>query len=297
MELSGIKRLLVPAASVLVGALVVVQLAMVAALITGRGFTFDSSLAWLPMLLAIVLGLATVWGGARAEARPAMVGAIVATVTAAIVLLVTWIVPTAEAWSLLSFGTVVTWTLFLVSTLAVQVLALVLLVRLLPLTRASGATSETPALPSAGLPELPGDEQSGRAPVWQPDRAAGAHWHTAGAAAAGAAAADWGRPGERGGWAPPPRAPEEFGPQEFGPKQLGQAPDPDVTRISPEPRRVGGTDPAAGSGRTVDFGPQALARRYAEGEEDMTRPAPPGTRRQPPRWTPLEDPTQPPPQA
>ncbi len=45
----------------------------------------------------------------------------------------------------------------------------------------------------------------GQQPSWQPDQAVGASWNTAGAAASGASATDWGHPGEQGGWniAPP----------------------------------------------------------------------------------------------
>lgn len=39
-------------------------------------------------------------------------------------------------------------------------------------------------------------------PTWRPDEASGAAWQTAGAAASGASASGWGRPGERGGWTP-----------------------------------------------------------------------------------------------
>ena len=50
---------------------------------------------------------------------------------------------------------------------------------------------------------------AGEPPVWQPDQAAGAAWHSAGAAAAGAPAAGWGSDSDAAGWQPIPQQPPD----------------------------------------------------------------------------------------
>jgi hypothetical protein len=73
------------------------------------------------------------------------------------------------------------------------------------------------------------DEQREQ-PLWQPDEASGAAWHSAGAAAAGAAASGWGRPGEPGGWDPDPQPQPAPGPsaEQSHPPHLPQETRPDV---------------------------------------------------------------------
>lgn len=61
--------------------------------------------------------------------------------------------------------------------------------------------------PEAAASLEPSTEVARTAPVWAPDEASGAVWHTAGAAAAGDAAASWGRPDASTGWNPVPDPP------------------------------------------------------------------------------------------
>lgn len=326
MELTGIKRLLVPVAWTLVVALVLSQLALVLWLVVGPGPQFDAGPAWLSALLVLVVGLAVGWADAGSGARTVALTALVVIVTSTAVQLgmgaLSLLGPTG---GMTDPGAVVAQAAFMVGTLLVPVLAIVVLTRLLPLTAETPASAPQ-ALPAAPEPEAPGTT----APVWQPDRAAGVAWHTAGAAATGAAAADWGRPGERGGWtaaerpgvagrpepgrvagvAPPervagtpPRPPVDFGPRARPEARQGPTVDADATGVAPGLR--GGGESTAATGRPEDIDPGPIARppgdrdreRSVGRDEDLTRPAPPGARRQPPRWTPLEDPTQPPPES
>lgn len=58
-----------------------------------------------------------------------------------------------------------------------------------------------------GSSAMPSVEVARTAPVWAPDEASGAVWHTAGAAAAGGAASGWGSPDAPAGWNPVPGPP------------------------------------------------------------------------------------------
>lgn len=128
----------------------------------------------------------------------------------------------------------------------------------------------------APAPALPA-EPSGPAPAWQPDQAAGAHWSTASGAATGAAANQWGTPGERGGWNAPAIG---SGAPEIQPEPENSIPQ----RLAPGPAQ-----PPHQPREPRSFGPQAVAERYgrpaAESDPDQTQLAP---RRTPPQWTPLD---------
>lgn len=71
-------------------------------------------------------------------------------------------------------------------------------------------------------PDEPADD-AGNQPTWQPDQAVGAAWHTAGEAAAGAAASGWGTPGEPGGWRPASGGPPDSG-RKIGRPELEERP-------------------------------------------------------------------------
>jgi hypothetical protein len=87
-----------------------------------------------------------------------------------------------------------------VTALVVPALAVALLVKLLVVLRAP-APSAPPAVERAsGEPPTPYGEPAG----WQPEEAAGAAWHSAGAAASGAAASGWGGTDQPAGWDPVP---------------------------------------------------------------------------------------------
>jgi hypothetical protein len=110
-----------------------------------------------------------------------------------------------------SYGLVVTLTL---PVLAVAVL--VKLVRIRPgtargeLVAVAGVEPAPvePAADEATTADIAAPEQR-QEPGWQPDEASGAAWHSASAAASGAPASGWGRPGESEGWAPIPKPPAE----------------------------------------------------------------------------------------
>ncbi|NLT30960.1 MAG: hypothetical protein GXX86_10995 [Propionibacterium sp.] len=55
-----------------------------------------------------------------------------------------------------------------------------------------------PGAPAPGQPQA----QPGQQPTWAPDQASGGAWQTAGHAASGASATEWGQPGQQQGWAP-----------------------------------------------------------------------------------------------
>jgi hypothetical protein len=92
--------------------------------------------------------------------------------------------------------------------LAVPLLGFVFLVRLLELAPVPGRLDEpeaNPAVTTGGLDDqVSADPAPDPAlePTWQPDLAAGAAWHTAGDAAAGAPASGWGTPGQSADWTP-----------------------------------------------------------------------------------------------
>lgn len=71
-------------------------------------------------------------------------------------------------------------------------------------------------------PDKPAQEDENQ-PTWQPDQAVGAAWHTAGEAAAGAAASGWGTPGDPGGWRPASGGPPESG-RQVGRPELEERP-------------------------------------------------------------------------
>jgi hypothetical protein len=132
-------------------------------------------------------------------------------------------------------------TLDVLANLAVPVLGLVTLVKLLALLPAGNPVAQ-PYAQSYGQPStpsypLPPGQQAGTGqpaidqvpppqyqPTWQPDVAAGAAWHTAGDAAAGAPASGWGTPGQQGGWHYPPPGPQQPTQQAPAPQQQAQQP-------------------------------------------------------------------------
>lgn len=117
----------------------------------------------------------------------------------------------------------------LLTNLAVPALALVTLVKLLPVTGPGRqpAGSSPGQLTGAEQPALPPVPDPRYQPTWQPDQAAGAAWQTAGDAAAGAPASGWGTPGQQGGWQYPPSSGQPQGPQPpTGPPPGQQRPDP-----------------------------------------------------------------------
>jgi hypothetical protein len=104
-------------------------------------------------------------------------------------------------------GTVGLDTLDTALLLAAPLLGFVVLVRLVelaPALRRPERTEASPALTTGGADDQADPEPPDPAlqPTWQPDVAAGAAWHTAGEAAAGAPASGWGTPGETADWAP-----------------------------------------------------------------------------------------------
>ena len=109
--------------------------------------------------------------------------------------------------------------------LVVPVLVGLVLIRLLPELPGPQTSpapyAVAPVQPEPYGPYPPEAQPTQYQPTWQPDVAAGAAWHTAGDAAAGAPAAGWGTPGQSGGWvpaAPPPPPPAgETGPGYPGP--------------------------------------------------------------------------------
>ncbi len=129
------------------------------------------------------------------------------------------------------------------------------------------AQEMTVELPRPGsAPQTPADAESDQAPqtepTWRPDEASGAAWQTAGAAAAGAQASGWGRPGERGGWTPANREVEQL-------PETDQSPEDDHEEATVI-RRL----PAA----------EDAPREDPQVESEADRPV----RRQPPQWKPLD---------
>jgi hypothetical protein len=103
-----------------------------------------------------------------------------------------------------------------------------------------GPDRSTPSLPPAPTPTPTEDPRS--APTWQPHEASGVVWHTAGAAASGAAASAWGDPDGTAGWNPVP-----------GPAQLPPGPGsgPAALEWAPAPPAPAPTDPWAPRGEDV----------------------------------------------
>jgi hypothetical protein len=131
----------------------------------------------------------------------------------------------------------------MIANVTVPVLCLIVLARLVPMAP-KAAREQQPYAIGPGTEGHAPDDQGGPAqpgnpaaldpryqPTWQPDVAAGAAWHSAGDAAAGAPASGWGVPGQQGGWAQPPAAPGAHA----GPDQSSSpAPGPDQ---SPRPEQ------------------------------------------------------------
>ncbi|MDO5500733.1 MAG: hypothetical protein Q4F67_13740 [Propionibacteriaceae bacterium] len=299
MEQTGIKRLMMPAAWALVAMLALGQLAQLVGLLSQRTGAAPPA-GWGYALLAGVIALLLFWARQERVARPVTVAAVAVTATGLLLIVVSWVVSIVRIASSAPTGdAVITELLGLFTRLIVPALVLAVLWQLLQLTpKTSGSKPALGAGPGAAEPAA-----EGREPVWEPDRAAGAHWQTAGAAASGGAA-DWGRPGEqRGGWAPHQPTDETRHRQHVADDQsasvtggrLGQ----DVT--SPNARQADPTGQPGAAGLPPQHGPtgpQEAAQRFVDPgdtDEDITRVAPPETRRRPPQWTPLEDRTQPPP--
>ncbi|OYO11452.1 DUF456 domain-containing protein [Enemella evansiae] len=135
------------------------------------------------------------------------------------------------------------------------------------------AQEMTVELPRPG--SAPADAESDQAPqtepTWRPDEASGAAWQTAGAAAAGAQASGWGRPGERGGWTPANREMEQI-------PEPDQSPDDDHEEATVDDDHEEATVirrlPAA----------EDAPREDPQVESEADRPV----RRQPPQWKPLD---------
>lgn len=193
MEVGQVKQVMMPAAWVSVMSMVAWIIGDVTGMVNGGAGSGWAVLhhPWAVVATALLVGLAVVWAGAGRSARWLTIAALCVTVLFtidAVVLAVLRIVGVSTA-GIPVAGEAIGW----IGSLALSVMAVVGLLRLLPLTTAH--PDHEPA-----LPELPQDSQDSRAPTWEVDQAAGAHWQTAGAAAAGAAAHDRGRPGEPGGW-------------------------------------------------------------------------------------------------
>jgi hypothetical protein len=115
---------------------------------------------------------------------------------------------------------------------AISVLAVGLLIKLLQLQAVPRRLPpgigliphETESLPAAPVPD------QRLQPTWHPDTAAGAAWHRAGDAAAGAPAAGWGADASSTGWQPIPSQPN-------GPKPQTRSQDPlaDQGQRNPQP--------------------------------------------------------------
>lgn len=190
MDVGPVKQVMMPAAWVSVISIVAWLVADVAGMANGGAGSGWAVLhhPWAVVVTAFLVGLAVVWAGAGRSARSLTIAALCVTVLFtidAVVLGVVRIVGASSA-GIPVAGEAIGW----IGSLALSVMAIVALLRLLPFTAAHSDHKDAPA-------ELP---QDSRAPTWEVDLAAGAHWQTAGAAAAGAAAHDRGRPGERGGW-------------------------------------------------------------------------------------------------
>lgn len=104
------------------------------------------------------------------------------------------------------------WGLLWVAAVPVPTLLVALLAGVLATAPRSAAAGSTVGPGGAGAaspvsPE-PTPAELERQPSWQPDQASGAVWTSASAAASGAGASSWGRPGEGDGWrVEPPAAP------------------------------------------------------------------------------------------
>jgi len=129
----------------------------------------------------------------------------------------------------------------------------------------------TPQAAVAGAPEV-GPHS---APTWQPHEAAGAVWTTAGAAAAGGAAAGWGSPDSGAGWNPLPGAPRA-GELPAGPEW--SPPPPAGPSWSPAPPAGPNWEPAPPAG--PNWSPAPPTARPLERPQGWAPPeaAPPSSR-------------------
>lgn len=223
----GLKRFRRPAAwLVLVATVVLMGVDVIRLVLAVRGPTgLDAfaahGLSLLSPIHAIVLVLAVAWcavlrpvaPGARAVATAALIVALLGTV-GQFVFGIIGLVRTGRRAGALS--AVIDGVGYLGFTI-LPVVAVIALAKILGGLRreefrqldAQEMTVELPRPGSAAPRSVPEDgesEETGQLtePTWRPDVASGAAWRTAGAAAAGAQASGWGRPGERGGWTPAP---------------------------------------------------------------------------------------------
>lgn len=227
--------------------------------------------AWLAVALAAVVGTAVLW--AKAGRALTVIALVVATLSL-LAQLGFWAFRASTVLQLVDGLGVATEIVQLLAAIVLPIVSIGVLVRLLG---APQPAVERAALPAAEV------EPVGEAPVWKPDQAAGAHWQTAGAAASGAAAQNWGRPGERGGWnttAAPAAGALPVGPSgRPGGGSAGEIAMPGAQQPVHQPRPP------------ERFGPQALAQQYGS---SAPAPAPEASsitsegRREPPRWTPLD---------
>lgn len=145
------------------------------------------------------------------------------------------------------------------ATLALPVLALVVIVRVRQLLPAAGSADPYAVAAAAqpALPQLPAPVDEQYQPSWLPDTASGAAWHRAGDAASGAPASGWGTPGQAGGW-------------QVDPTQVPYTPQP-IQGSQP----TQGPQPTQGSQPTQ--GPQATQGSHPTQGPQPTQPPQPGS--------------------
>lgn len=104
---------------------------------------------------------------------------------------------------------------------------------------------QQPGAPAPGqMPGQPGQPGPGQQPTWAPDQASGGAWQTAGQAASGASATEWGQPGQQQGWGQTSAmsATEHTGPIHHDPAQQGGWGQPSATEhtgpIHPDPQQA-----------------------------------------------------------
>jgi hypothetical protein len=209
-------RLREPAAWIALGALVLNLILTIVAMVT-----FDGSLSnagWVlsaqvanpvPLIVLAVLVSFCVLRDRTPHARQlTLISLIVGAISVLFGLALTLLGFGASAPILAVFATIV--------PQAISVLAVGLLIKLLQLTAVPrrlppgiGLIPHEPEALSSTQPATQVPDQRLQ-PTWQPDAAAGAAWHRAGDAAAGAPASGWGTDATSAGWQPvstPPRGP------------------------------------------------------------------------------------------
>ena len=201
MDPTPIKTMLIPTAWALVVAQSVLLIAQVWWFLR-LGVGFDT-VGWISALVGLVIGMAIIWGGAGRSARGVLIAAVIVTAFGVVVGLSGVVVVVLGAVSVLQ-GLLQLLTMS--APLVVPVIVLIVLIRLLPRTAqppsAALEPAESPVTPALDSYGQEGDRAGeGTEPVWRPDQAAGVAWHTAGAAATGAAAT-WGTPGQSASWTP-----------------------------------------------------------------------------------------------